>query len=586
MTVTSRSSGAGGLIRTVADLLRGPLAGGSSAGPFAERSRVFYLSARRWVHTSGTVALTTISALQGWRAGFGLASLVGVLAVHAFFRRDQRTSLTGDLVMDITAMGVAMVVVGIPTVAAVLAIIMTFLAALLLDRRKAALVSTYIVAWAAAAYVANTLWVEPTEPASNPVPWVASITLFGVVLVLVVSRRVVELIGELEILRAQFLGGVAHDLRNHLTAVTGAAAVLGNAGAELSEEDTADMIDMILRQAAEANRMVDDLLTSARLDASSLDLELRTVDVGQLVGETLTVAATVGGESPVDFAMPDHPILAWADPMRVSQVIQNLVSNALRYGNGHVRVTIENREDTVAVQVIDDGPGITENEQVSVFAPFARASQGRKHQASVGLGLSVARELSRLMGGDVTYRRVGGESVFELTIPPPVQSPSPEIVGRVDVVATDLAEVWLGDDGVLRVDYHPGVGIEDLEQAATLVEACATIADGTHLPLMVITGGLRPDTDARRLYTERAPTIANAVAIVVTGAPILTGIANLLTSRMGLNVPIRVFDNQIEALGWLTNRSGGRIHPTTQRLGRTGPPQTVGTSAPIPPPTT
>jgi hypothetical protein len=270
--------------------------------------------------------------------------------------------------------------------------------------------------------------------------------------------------------------------------------------------------------------------------------------------------------------------------MRVRQVIQNLVSNAIRYGNGHVQVRIENREDVVAVQVIDDGPGIAEIEQESVFAPFTRALHGRKLQASVGLGLSVARRLTRLMGGDLTYHRVGGESVFELTIPPPAQSP--RIAGRVDAVATEHAEVWQGADGILRVDYHPGAGIEDLKHATAVVEACVTVADGKKPPLMVITSGLRPDTNARKLYTKKIPSITNTVALVVTGEPLLTGIANLIATRIGLNIPIRVFDNQTEALGWLTNGSRGRIHPTTQQLGRTGPLETAGTSAPIPPPTT
>lgn len=114
------------------------------------------------------------------------------------------------------------------------------------------------------------------------------------------------------------------------------------------------------------------------------------------------------------------------------------------------------------------------------------------------------------MGGYLTYRRVGGESVFELTIPS-TDLPGRHTTGRVDVVATELAEVWLSDDGILRVDYHPGAGIEDLEHAAAVVEASVTIADGQKPPLVVITGRLRPDADARRLYTETSPTIANAL---------------------------------------------------------------------------
>lgn len=565
MRSTSEPGGIRGLIQAVADQLPRLLGGRPPAGQFVERSRGFYATARLSVHTSGAVAITVISVLQGWWLGLVVALLAGALAVDGFMRRKRPTSVTGELLADITVMGIAMVLIGIPTVAAVLAIVMTFLAALLLDRRKAALVSIYIVGWAAAAYVVSTLRVELSEPAANPVPWIASITVFGVVMVLVVARRVVELIGDLEILRAQFLGGVAHDLRNPLTGVIGVASLVREAGSELNEEDRAEMIDMILGQAAEANRMVKDLLVTTHLDASGLELEPRTIDVGQLVDETLSVMLTNVEGCTVDFVMPDRPVLAWADQMRIRQVIHNLVSNAFRYGAGQVRVTIEDLKDRVAVCVTDNGPGIAEEEQESIFAPFARASHGRKHQDSVGLGLSVARRLARLSGGDLTYRRDGDESVFELILPPATLSTSLAMSGRTDVVTTDLAEVWLSDDNIIRVVYHPGAGIEGIDHAAAVVEACARVANGDLLPLMVVPGGVRPDGDARRFYIEQTPPFATAVAIVTTGR-LQAGIANLIASRMRLVIPIRVFENQTEAAAWLVDQQDSITRPTAQSL--------------------
>jgi signal transduction histidine kinase len=546
------------LIRRTAAELWGPGAGGSSVDGFTERSRGFYLHARAFVHIAGAVALVVVSALQGWPNGLVLAAFMGLLGLHAVLgRRNLDTEVTGLLMMDVTAMGISMVVVGVPTVGAVVAIIMTFLAALLLDRRRATLVSLFVLAWAALAYVVDVLRIEPTAPASNAVPWIASVTVFGVILVLAVSRSVVDLIAELETLRAQFLGGVVHDLRNPLAGVIGAAAVLQESGPELSDEETAEMIDMILNQAAEANRMVDDLLVSARLAASSLDLEAKVFDVGQLIEETLTVVSTAEESSVVDFAMPDRHVLACGDPMRVRQVIQNLVSNAFRYGDGRVGVTVENREDAVVIQVIDDGPGISPDEKETVFAPFTRASNGRTHEASVGLGLSVARQLARLMDGGLSYHRSQDETIFELVLPSDIPSPTVGIVRKLKVVTTEFAEVWLGDDGILRVDYEPGAGIEDLDQAKAVVSACVTCSDGRIFPLMVVTGGHRPDGDARKFYLEAMPEFVNAVGIVVAGAPILKGIANLLASRMGLDLPIRAFDNQAEALGWLKGVSTG-----------------------------
>lgn len=566
MTATSNANTAWGMVRTMADRLRGPIGGESAAGPFVERSRNFYSSSRCWLYTSGAVVVTGISVLQGWPAGFMVAALTALTGVHSFFRREHSGSVTRYLMMDVTVMGVAMVVIGIPTVAAVLAIIMTFYSGLLLERGLAVLVSTYMLAWATVAYVVSILRAEPTVAATDPTLWIVSITVFAVVLVLIVARRMVESISELENLRVRFLGGVAHDLRNPLTAVIGAAAVLHEAGADLTDAETAEMIDIILGQAAEANRMVGDLLASACLDASNLDLETQTIDLTQLIEETVVVMSTAGAGGDVEFVSLDRPILVCADPMRIRQVIQNLVSNAVRYGGDHVQVRIESREETVAVQVRDNGPGITEDERESVFAPFTRASGAkRQEEAAVGLGLSVARQLARLMGGDLTYDHVDGESVFELTIPPG-QSLSPETAPRVDVVTTELAEVWLDDDGVLRVSYHPRKGIENREHATAVVEAVGTCADGEKRPLMVITHGIHPDRDARKLYVETVPATATAVAVVATGAPIPTGIANLFVSQMRLTIPIRVFDSETEALGWLKDHPSTRIDSAAQRL--------------------
>jgi len=448
MTSTPRFGGVGALVRRLRLSVLGRKKE-SLAGSFVERSRGLYVNSRFWLNTTGAVAIASVSLLEGWRAGFVPAGMVAAMAVHSLVFRNG-TRPTRDLVMDITVLGISLVLIGIPEVVAVMAVVLTFLTALLLDRRTSVLVSIYLLAWVAVAYAVDALRVEQTLPASNPVPWIGAGTVIAVVLVLVVSHRVVGLIGELETVRAQFMGGMVHDLRNPLSAVIGAAAVLRES--DLDEDERTEMIDMILGQAGEANRMVTDLLDSVRLDGSTLDLALQIVDMGQVVAETLMVMTVAHEGSSVDFLLPDRPIMAWADPMRVKQVIQNLVSNAVRYGGTRIRVMIENRKDAVAVQVVDNGPGIVQSEQESIFAPFTRATQGRKQAASVGLGLSVARRLARLMGGDLVYRHVGGDSVFELTVPLPTQPLAFEIAERAGAVATDPAEVWPGAEDVLLTD--------------------------------------------------------------------------------------------------------------------------------------
>ena len=106
---------------------------------------------------------------------------------------------------------------------------------------------------------------------------------------------------------------------------------------------------------------------------------------------------------------------AWADALRVRQIVRNLLSNALRYGGPHIRLALEARGHSAALLVHDDGPGIPESERTSMFDPAGiRVTKGQP--GSLGLGLSLSRRLARLMGGDLPYQAQSG-SMFELVLP-------------------------------------------------------------------------------------------------------------------------------------------------------------------------
>ncbi|MDP3983620.1 MAG: HAMP domain-containing sensor histidine kinase [Acidimicrobiia bacterium] len=387
------------------------------SGEFVERSRGYYVEARLWVHVTGFAIVTLVSLVQRWGVGFAVAAIAGMAAVHAALRRHAEVGLVRYVLIDVTAMGLAMVFIGIPTVASVLAIVLTLMASLLLGRRESFFVAGYALTWAFLAYLFHdTVRRQPTGPWANPDPWIVSVTVFGVVMVLVVSRRVVDMIAELETVRAQFMSGVAHDLRTPLTGVIGTASMLRDMGSELTDEESAEFLDIVVRQAVDANRMVEDLLTSARIDADGIDLQKTPVDVVELIEETLRFAPT-GERTSIVWARPDQPVVVEVDPTRMRQVIQNLVSNAVRYGDGEVEVRIGVDAGGVAVLVIDDGPGIADDDLQRVFEPFGRGSGGVKHSASIGLGLFVSRRLAQLMGGDLVYRRVDGKTVFEMRLP-------------------------------------------------------------------------------------------------------------------------------------------------------------------------
>ena len=121
-------------------------------------------------------------------------------------------------------------------------------------------------------------------------------------------------------------------------------------------------------------------------------------------------------EQPIAIEIRGGESGVYADPRRTRQIIRNLVSNALRYGGAQVVIRVQRIGDRVETKVCDDGDPIQQTEVEKIFKPFERGS-GEGHPKSVGLGLSVARKLARLMEGDLTYRHIDGFSCFVLSLP-------------------------------------------------------------------------------------------------------------------------------------------------------------------------
>jgi len=108
---------------------------------------------------------------------------------------------------------------------------------------------------------------------------------------------------------------------------------------------------------------------------------------------------------------------AWADPIRVRQIIRNLLTNARRYGGPEVEIKVVAEGGMACLKVRDNGVGIDADDREAIFERFRRAGNGSHGTDSVGLGLSVSRSLARLMGGNITYDHVAGWSEFRLSLP-------------------------------------------------------------------------------------------------------------------------------------------------------------------------
>ena len=122
---------------------------------------------------------------------------------------------------------------------------------------------------------------------------------------------------------------------------------------------------------------------------------------------------------PRDLLNPGR-VLAWADPLRLRQIVRNLLTNARRYGGPNVTIEAGRTSTGTFLRVTDDGAGIPPADREKVFQPYTRAGGDVAMPGSIGLGLPVSRRLARLMGGDLVYQYEDG-SVFELTLPDPAR---------------------------------------------------------------------------------------------------------------------------------------------------------------------
>lgn len=221
----------------------------------------------------------------------------------------------------------------------------------------------------------------------------------------------------------RFIASVSHELRTPLTAVMGFAEILKDETSGLSAEDRAEMIRSIAEEGLDLTNIVDDLLTAAMAETGTLNAVHVPVD---LRAQTAQVLETWNQQEAGHIELTGSSIRAIGDPARVRQIVRNLISNALKYGGDTIRIEVTSDDTTARVQVCDNGPGILEEDHQRVFEPHQRAHQEPGLTASLGLGLSISRQLASLMGGGLTYRHQPGESIFELTLPAATSPPTSE----------------------------------------------------------------------------------------------------------------------------------------------------------------
>ncbi|MEZ4236300.1 MAG: HAMP domain-containing sensor histidine kinase [Myxococcota bacterium] len=196
------------------------------------------------------------------------------------------------------------------------------------------------------------------------------------------------------------VASVAHDLRNPLFALQlSARAAERRADASEGERRLARQFGGQLR---DVNRMLEDLVDASRIEAGHVELQVGPTDVRSLAASCVALYADSSPGHEVVLAGEPAEIVATVDATRVSQVLANLVSNAIKYspGGGRIEVALEDDADEVGIRVTDHGVGITPDEQRRVFEPFRRGT-GKEHSGGAGLGLSVCKRIVEAHGGRI-----------------------------------------------------------------------------------------------------------------------------------------------------------------------------------------
>jgi signal transduction histidine kinase len=207
-----------------------------------------------------------------------------------------------------------------------------------------------------------------------------------------------------------FIAGVAHDLRNPLSALKLSAAAVRPDRPLPPEEKVRERFQVVVRQTERIERMVEDLLDTARIEAGKLELRLEQHDLAGLLREAVTLHEGISAAHELVLQSPEGPLWVRCDSTRISQVLNNLLNNAIKYSphGGRVRVELTPTPDAAWVAVTDSGVGIPAEERESIFEPFRRSSNTRDTIPGVGLGLSVSRRIIDAHGGHIEVQSEPG----------------------------------------------------------------------------------------------------------------------------------------------------------------------------------
>jgi signal transduction histidine kinase/DNA-binding response OmpR family regulator len=281
--------------------------------------------------------------------------------------------------------------------------------------------------------VVGALVVRRKQPGEFPTDTIDLLQTFAAQSVLAIQnarlfRELEEKSRQLELAsehKSQFVSSMSHELRTPLNAIIGLTEMMVSHAARFGTEKAQEPLQRVNRAGTHLLGLINQVLDLSKIEAGKLELSPETVPVAPLIDEVIGTARQLAeqNQNRILVEAQDNLGLLTVDPMRLRQILLNLLSNACKFTRqGDVSLRARKLSDGgnwIEFAVIDTGIGMTPEQQAKVFEEFVQAdSSTAKHFGGTGLGLSITRKLAQMMGGDVTVTSAPGKgSVFTVRLP-------------------------------------------------------------------------------------------------------------------------------------------------------------------------
>lgn len=222
--------------------------------------------------------------------------------------------------------------------------------------------------------------------------------------------------------KTEFLSSMSHELRTPLNAILGFTQLLATDPKTPPRSQQAESLDHIMVASKHLLTLVNQVLDLAKVESGHLNLKLKPVSIGAVVTDCLLLVNSLAKQKQIQLIIADDPnTYVYADPIRLKQILINLLSNGIKYNRpeGSLMLEYKKQADSLRVLVIDTGYGISDENQQLLFSSFSRLGQENSTTEGSGVGLVITKKLIEAMHGRIGYQskeQLGSTFWFELPL--------------------------------------------------------------------------------------------------------------------------------------------------------------------------